>query len=249
MAHKIKVGAVSYLNTKPLIYGFEQGMMKNEIDLVFDYPANIARGLQNKQIDIGLVPVVVIPSLPQHFIISDYCIGSEGEVASVCLFSDVPINEITTVLLDYQSNTSVALLKILMRSHWHISPVEVAAGENYEKNIKGTVAGLVIGDRALEQRTRSKYIYDLGLAWTAMTGLPFVFAAWVSNKPIDDAFKLGFNAANAYGLQHLPDVIKNIQHELFDLEAYYTRYISYQWDVQKEAGMKLFFKYISDINV
>ena len=223
--------------------------MKEEIDLVFDYPANIAMGLQNKQIDIGLVPVAIIPTLTQHFIISDYCIGSEGEVASVCLFSDVPINEITTVLLDYQSNTSVALLKILMRLHWHISPVEVAASENYEKDIKGTVAGLVIGDRALVQRTRSKYIYDLGSAWTAMTGLPFVFAAWVSNKPIDDVFKSGFNAANAYGLQHLPDVIKNIQHDLFDLEAYYTRYISYQWDAQKKAGMQLFFKYISNTNV
>jgi chorismate dehydratase len=114
LAHKIKVGAVSYLNTKPLIYGFEQGMMADEIDLVIDYPANVAKLLVENKIDIGLIPVAAIPLLMEHYIISDYCIGCDGEVASVCLFSQVPINEIETILLDYQSKTSVALLQLLL---------------------------------------------------------------------------------------------------------------------------------------
>ncbi|HNK30623.1 MAG TPA: hypothetical protein PKG65_16940, partial [Ferruginibacter sp.] len=109
MAQKIKVGAVSYLNTKPLIYGFEQGLMKDEVELLIDYPSKIASLLQTNQVDIGLVPVAIIPTLEEHHIISDYCIGCDGEVASVCLFSEVPLAEVSTILLDYQSRTSVAL--------------------------------------------------------------------------------------------------------------------------------------------
>ena len=88
--------------------------MADEIDLVIDYPANVAKLLVENKIDIGLIPVAAIPLLREHYIISDYCIGCDGEVASVCLFSQVPINEIETILLDYQSKTSVALLQLLL---------------------------------------------------------------------------------------------------------------------------------------
>ncbi|MEI8060371.1 MAG: MqnA/MqnD/SBP family protein, partial [Ferruginibacter sp.] len=94
MAQKIKVGAVSYLNTKPLIYGFEQGMMQDEIELTFDYPANVARKLLENGIDVGLVPVAVLPLMKDYQIISNYCIGCDGAVNSVCVFSDVPITDI-----------------------------------------------------------------------------------------------------------------------------------------------------------
>ena len=246
MAQKIRVGAVSYLNTRPLIYGFEKGMMANDIELVFDYPANIAARLLNKQIDIGLVPVSVIPSLPEKYIISDYCIGADGEVASVCLFSDVPLAEIRTILLDYQSRTSVALLKLLLKEHWNISPVLVAATEDYEKDISGTTAGLVIGDRAFKQRLRSAYTYDLGLAWKEMTGMPFVFAAWVSNIELPEDFKTEFNKANAFGLDNLNEVISAVQYDIYDMQTYYTKNVSYRLDALKEEGLKLFLKHISN---
>ena len=96
--------------------------MKDELDLLIDYPANIARLLLTDEIDVGLVPVAIIPSLKEHHIIADYGIGCDGAVASVCLFSDVPLNEIKSILLDYQSRTSVALLKVLLKEHWKISP-------------------------------------------------------------------------------------------------------------------------------
>ena len=150
--------------------------MQDEIELIIDYPANIASHLLHNRIDIGLVPVAIIPSLKEHHIISDYCIGCDGEVASVCLFSDVPLLEIETILLDYQSRTSVALLKILLQEHWKISPKLIAGTTHYEQDISGTTAGLVIGDRAFTQRLQSGYMYDLGSAWKEMTGLPFVFA-------------------------------------------------------------------------
>lgn len=241
----IQVGAVSYLNTKPLIYGFEQGKMKNEVELVIDYPANVAAMLKKGEIDIGLIPVAAIPDLKNAEIISDFCIGSDGEVASVCLFSDVPLAEIETVLLDYQSKTSVELLKILLKEHWRITPQLKHATANYEELITGTTAGLVIGDRALEQRSKSKYIYDLGLAWKAMTGLPFVFAAWVSNKKMPETFVDAFNKANALGLNSLDVIVGQQQYKLYDLYQYYTENISYRLDDHKKEGMQLFMNKIA----
>lgn len=245
MERKIRVGAVSYLNTKPLIYGFEKRMMSADIELINDYPSKIAAKLLSDEIDIGLVPVAIIPALPEHHIISEYCIGSDGDVASVCLFSDVPLNEIQTILLDYQSKTSVALLKILLKDHWKISPELVVANEDYEQKIFGRTAGLVIGDRAFKQRLRSQYIYDLGGAWKEMTGLPFVFATWISNKPMDEKFKKDFNKANAFGLNNLAAVIEASPCDMYDLETYYTKNISYNLDAEKKKGLKEFLKRIS----
>jgi len=234
------VGAVSYLNTKPLIYGFEKGMMKEEVELVMDYPANIASMLINNEIDIGLVPVAILPVLKEYYLISDYCIACDGEVASVCLLSEVPVNEIQTVLLDYQSKTSVALLKILLKDHWKIKPKLVDAEQGYELSISGTTAGLVIGDRALEQRNRSKYCYDLGQAWKELTGLPFVFAVWVSNKAIDKQFIEKFNMTNDLGITHIEEVIKLSNFLSFDLKLYYTKYIKYKIYNKKQNGLNEF---------
>ena len=240
MAQKIKVGAVSYLNTKPLIYGFEQGLMNDEVELLIDYPSNIASLLQTNRIDIGLVPVAIIPTLAEHHIISDYCIGCDGEVASVCLFSEVPLAEVSTILLDYQSRTSVALLRILLKEHWRINPRLQPAEASYEQGIGGSTAGLVIGDRALVQRSKSKYIYDLGTAWKEMTGLPFVFAAWVSNKPVSMDFIGLFNNANALGMAHIDEIIAKYSPQYDDLKQYYTRNIMYKLDESLRKGLNLF---------
>ncbi len=240
MAQKIKVGAVSYLNTKPLIYGFEHGKMSKEVELVIDYPSNIASLLINNKIDIGLVPVAIIPDLPEHHIISDYCIGCDGEVASVCLFSDVPLHEIETILLDYQSRTSVALLKILLKEHWNIAPHLVSATNDFEQDIKGTTAGLVIGDRALKQREHSAYIFDLGQVWKDMTGLPFVFAAWVSNKKLPNDFVMRFNAANSMGLRNLEEVIRQNPFRGFDMKTYYTKNVKFNLGPEMYTAMNLF---------
>lgn len=240
MAQKIKVGAVSYLNTKPLIYGFEQGEMMDEIELLIDYPSNIASLLINNKIDIGLVPVAIIPHLKEHYIISDYCIACDGEVASVCLFSDVPLAEIETIILDYQSRTSVALLKILLEEHWKISPQLIAATNDFEKDIKGTTAGLVIGDRALKQRQQSTHIYDLGQAWKELTGLPFVFAAWVSNKKLPNDFVVRFNTTNYLGLKNLDEVIKQNPFSEYDMKTYYTKNVKFSLSPNMYTAMNLF---------
>jgi chorismate dehydratase len=240
LTQKIKVGAVSYLNTKPLIYGFEKGMMQAETELVFDFPANIAQKLLNDEIDIGLIPVAVLPLMKEYHIVADYGIGCDGEVASVCLFSDVPLTEIKTVLLDYQSRTSVALLKVLLKEHWKITPELIAAEKDFEQNINGAIAGLVIGDRAFKQIPVSAYHYDLGLAWKEMTGLPFLFAAWVSNKKMTPEFITAFNKATSFGLDYIDTIVKAIDYKEADLDDYYKNKISFLLDDKKKTALQLF---------
>ena len=238
---KIRVGAVSYLNTKPLIYGMENGMMEADVDLVMDYPGKIAQALLEDRIDIGLVPVAILPQMKEYHIDAGYCIASDGEVASVCLFSNVPIEEITTVLLDYQSRTSVLLVQYLLKNYWMTDPIFENAGIDFIGQVKGTTAAVVIGDRALQQRKISPYIYDLGLAWKQHTGLPFVFAAWVSNKPLSKQFIADFNEANQFGLDHLEEVVKQNPFADYKLEKYYTQNIQYRLDDRKHQGLELFF--------
>jgi len=244
---KVRVGAVSYLNTKPLIYGFEQGMMKDEVNLIIDYPSKIAAMLLEDEIDVGLIPVAVIPQMKQHFIISDYCIGSVGEVASVCLFSEVPLDKIENVLLDYQSRTSVALLKVLIKEYLKINVVFEETSGDYQSKISGTTAGLVIGDRALQQRKVSSYIFDLGFEWKNFTGLPFVFAAWISNKKLDEDFIKSFNEANTLGLNKIDEVVKENPYNIFDLNHYYTNCIRFDLDENKKKGLELFLEKIKSI--
>ena len=193
MEDRIRVGSVSYLNALPLFYGMRQGMLKEDAELLIDYPSAIAADLVSGKIDVGLVPVAVIPQMKEWHLVTDYGIGCNGEVATVCLFSEVPLEEIKELMLDYQSRSSVALVQILCEKHWKISPRQIPAYPGYESRIAGTTAGLVIGDRAFLQRKHSKYIYDLGSAWKAFSGLPFLFAAWISNKELPTHFVAEFN--------------------------------------------------------
>lgn len=240
MERKIRVAAVSYLNTKPLVFGFENGMMPSGMEMIFEYPAKIADDLINDKIDIGLVPVAVIAQLKESNIISDFCIGADGEVASVCLFSDVPLQEIKYVYLDYQSRTSVALLKILLKEFYNISPELLPAEPGFESKIKNNVAGLVIGDRAFKQRKISKYSFDLSTGWKSLTGLPFVFAAWIANKKLPPIFISEFNKAVQLGIKNIDSVVAGNYYEDYNIETYFKQNIKYDLDEEKRKGLNLF---------
>ena len=247
MDRKIRIGAVSYLNTKPLIYGLKDGDINNAIELVMEYPAKIAQMLLDDEIDIGLVPVAIIPKLKSPFILTDYCIGCDGAVSSVSIFAEKPIEELTTILLDYQSRTSVMLAKILVKHYWklNINWVETN-GEDYRDQIKGNVGGLVIGDRAFEQQNISSFMYDLGDAWKKFSGLPFVFAAWVSNKELPETFIKAFNQTMALGLNNLEQIVVDNKLDGVNLMDYYTKYISYHLDADKRDGLALFLEMIGE---
>ncbi|MEY3920978.1 MAG: hypothetical protein RL634_739, partial [Bacteroidota bacterium] len=227
---KIRIGAVSYLNTKPFIYGLENSPIKDEIELILDYPSNLVELLKKGEIDIGLVPVGALPGLGEYHIVSDYCIGTEGEVASVAVFSEVPMEEIEEVYLDYQSRTSVLLCKLLFEKHWKKQVKFIAAeDESYIGNIKGKTAGLIIGDRALMHRAKFPYIYDLGLGWKQMTGLPFVFAVWVSLRKLDLSFEDKFNQSLVKGVAEY-DLTSMSNFKSYDVHTYITQNLSYELD-------------------
>ena len=232
---------MSYLNTKPLLFGIKNHPVIEQIELIEDYPSKIAQMLIVDKVDLCLIPVAATFKMDQWYQVGDYCIGCDGAVASVCIFSDVPMDEIEKVYLDYQSRTSVNLAKILLKEYWK-KDVEFidASGEDFRDQLHGNTAGVVIGDRALQQRLHSKYIYDLGETWKLHTGLPFVFAAWITNKDLPVKFEKEFNKANSYGLQHIDEVISENPYNVFDLKRYYNECIQYTLDNDKKEGLDLF---------
>ena len=237
---KIKIGAVSYLNTKPLLYGIEHSDMINDIEIIVDYPARLAKSLQDGTIDMALLPVAAIPTIKDAHIVSDYGIAADGNVVSVAIFSQVPMEEIETVYLDYQSRTSVRLAQLLLENHWKKQVIYKQAPENFIDYINGSNAGVIIGDRALKQLTNFGYVYDLSAAWKDYTGLDFIFAAWVANKALPADFTARFSGANAEGLKHLDTVIKENPFPYYDLHTYYTDNIKFYFDEQKKKGLAKF---------
>jgi chorismate dehydratase len=244
LERKVKVAAVSYLNTKPLLFGFKDHQVMNMIELSVDYPAKIAQQLVDGLIDVALVPVAVIPKMKEYHIISDYCIGAEGPVATVCLFSDVPLHDIKRIYLDYQSRSSVALVKVLVKEYWKLDVEFVPTTGDFEEKIQGTDAGVVIGDRAFIQRQKSPFVYDLAEHWIRFTSLPMVFAAWVSNKPLPVEFIQAFNHANSIGINNIPAVVAENPYREYDLTTYYTQNISYPLTPSKRQGLQRFLGYL-----
>ena len=239
---KLNVTAVSYLNTKPLLYGLLQSPIARQIDLKLEIPSVCARRLQEGDADLGLVPVAVIPELDTPHLISDYCIGTVGAVKTVGIYSEKPLEEVKELYLDHHSRTSVELTKLLLRDYWKVSPKLIPAADGYIDTLGGPRAGLVIGDRTIGLDERFPYVYDLGEAWLKFSGLPFVFAAWVSNRPLDPQFERQFSQALRAGVEQIPQLMYLLPspHPRFDLEQYFTRYISYELDDKKREALGRF---------
>jgi len=244
---KIKVTAVSYLNTKPLLYGLLHHPVFEKIELQTDIPSVCADRLINDEVDLALIPVAAIPMLKHPQIISDYCIGTQGEVKTVCIYAEQPLETLTTLYLDHHSRTSVQLTRLLLEQYWQIQPQLLPAAEGYIDRIQGATGGLVIGDRTIGLEKRFAYTYDLGEAWAKHTGgLPFVFAAWVSNKALPTTFIREFNEALKYGLYHIPKLmyLLPVPGQDFSLEEYFTRYIQYELDQPKRLALRRFLHYL-----
>lgn len=247
---KIKISAVSYTNTLPFIYGIENSDILNHIKLSKDIPSVCAQKLLENKVDLGLIPVAVIPKLNHYEIISDYCIGASGPVRSVILASYKPLNEINTIYLDYHSRSSVMLTRILAKKFWKINVKWTDTSDGFENRIKENEAAVIIGDKALAVERNFPYVYDLAEEWIKNTKLPFVFAAWVSNKNLGSTFKTNFNAALRNGLDHIDDVIKTYDFSAIsnhiNPKTYLEKNIDFQLDEKKIDGMNLFLEFAKD---
>lgn len=246
----IKISAVSYLNTLPFIYGIENsGFLKTtEYSLSRDIPSDCAKKLENNEADIVLVPVAAIAEMKNINIISNFCIGANRNVLSVLLVSQKPLSELQNIYLDYQSRTSINLVKVLSKYFWKKDFNWLNTHSGYENKIEGTTGGVIIGDRALELSDKYKYKYDLATEWNDFTNLPFVFACWVSKSNIDSDFIKKFNKSLEWGINQINNIEPNYPNLSVEfIRNYYKFNIDYNFDEKKYEGMSLFFKYLKNI--
>ena len=242
---KLKVATISYLNSIPFVYGLENSSL--DLDIQLDIPSNCAKKLLEGEVDLALVPVAILPMLREYYIIGESCIGANGKVETVCLYSDVPLNQIDTILLDYHSKTSVQLLKVLCNKYWKINPKFIETSSGFEQKINGKIAGLIIGDRAYNYHNQYKNMFDLSEHWKQFTGLPFVFACWVSKTKFSDEIVSQFDKAIKYGLNNLDAALEKKSKQFnttIDKKKYLTEIISYQLSQKKKEALNLFLSFI-----
>ncbi|RYE32975.1 MAG: radical SAM protein [Sphingobacteriaceae bacterium] len=248
MTDKVRISAVSYTNTKPFIYGLQHHSIQNQIDLSLDTPSDCAQKLIDNQADIGLIPVAAILSLPYWQIISEYCIGAVGAVNSVFIFSNCAIEEVAEIQLDPESRSSNNLAKVLLKNYWKINPEQIINAADYANFTGIKTAFVQIGDRTFGKKNKYPFVYDLAEIWKKMTGLPFVFAAWVANKPINPGFMKDFNDALKSGLNGREEVLKTLPvYPDFDLHDYLFNKLQFDLTEDKKQALNLFLDYIKKL--
>jgi chorismate dehydratase len=248
---KVKISIVNYTNTMPFKWALRNSELLQQIDLQEDIPSICAQKLKFDQVDLALVPVALLADLQQFFIETDYCIGADGKVDSVKLYSEVPLNDITEVLLDYQSRSSITLTRVLFKFFWKKEPKFLDAGPGFESQISGKTAATVIGDRTFSLNGKFAYEFDLAEEWKKFTGLPFVFAAWVSTKKLDPGFIGAFNAVLKNGVTHVAEAVSSLyENKTLSAEQtleYLTERIDYRLDEEKRKALGLFLSYIRQL--
>jgi chorismate dehydratase len=249
---KIRISAVKYANTYPFIYGLKESGFEKRVTLETDHPADCASKLINNSVDIGLIPVAVLPLLKEYHIIGDYCIGANGNVRTVMLLSNCPFGDIKNIYLDYRSRSSVNLTKVLAKNSWKRDFRWINTTKEFDFiNIGFNEAVVLIGDQCFEFENSFIYKIDLAMEWKKFSGLPFVFACWTSNKYIDPAFIKEFNDALRLGVNNIDAVV-----EMFGntgsitgktLKNYLTENIDFKFNDEKKAGLKLFLELMGNL--
>jgi chorismate dehydratase len=184
MPPRIRLGAVDYLNARPLVHGL--GARADRFDLRFDPPSRCAALLHEGAIDVGMIPSIEYLRGDDYQVVPGVSIASFGEVESVALFSAKPIRDVRRIALDSSSRTSAALLQILCAHVWQIRPAFETLAPDFATMLRNADAALVIGDPALFATTEAAGLekIDLGEGWRTLTGLPFVWAFWAGRAGV-----------------------------------------------------------------
>lgn len=237
----VRISNISYLNCLPFQYGLENYRFSPEFEVRIsrDIPSVCAKKIISRQTDIGIVPVGALSEIEDYYIQSDYCIGAMNKVKSVIIASQVPLNEIQYIYPDFQSRTSNILAAILFKYHWKKNVLFLEKDTDYLSRISGNTAGVIIGDRALKPPVNFKNIFDLSEEWNKFTGLPFVFALWVSSQKQNPEFISEFNKALAKGISNIDKLTEN---DIF-LRNYLKTNIDYSFNEEKRKALNLFLEY------
>lgn len=249
----MRVSAVSYLNTWPLMWGFEHGPQQGMFEFRYDLPAICAAAVETGEADIGLVPCAQLDPLGLDFL-PDLGIACSGSVRSIFLISKVPFGEIRTLSADSSSRTSVALTRIVLRECYGCRPVVTRHRPNVDQMLEECDAALIIGDPALhlEPATLPYYTLDLGSAWTEWTGLPMVFAVWAGPKKfLTPDVAAAFRASWQWGMTHMDEIVRRAEAERGFPEAlareYLTSHIDFELTPKHLEGLELYRRYVRSL--
>jgi chorismate dehydratase len=249
---KIRISAVRYANTYPFMYGLTESGFNKKVIIETDYPSDCAAKLISGRVDIGLIPVAVLPQMQEYHIISDFCLGAYGKVRTVLLLSNCPFNEINAINLDYRSRSSVSLARILAKKawkrefHWN----NTSAGFDFI-HIPKNEAVVLIGDLCFEYENSFNFKIDLAEEWYKFTGLPFAFACWTANKKLDNDFLVEFNKILGIGVKNIPAVVEkygksgSIRGD--ELRTYLTINMSYDLNIDKRKAINLFLDLLKEL--
>jgi chorismate dehydratase len=244
--HRLRVCAVSFLNTCPLVWGLQQGPQKDLFDLSFEIPSVCADRLAAGDADIGLVPVIEARRQGLDFV-PGLGIACDGPVRSILLVSHVPAPQIRTVAVDSSSRTSVALTEVVLRERFGVSPQLIPHRPQLEVMLESADAALLIGDPALcfHPDELPYHVYDLGQEWKWMTGLPMVFAVWAARPGVIAPEVVStLRGSYAFGRERMEEITKlesrrrGFSEEL--VRQYLTHYIHFELTPEFERGMQRF---------
>ncbi len=245
MVNTIKIGAVSYLNTKPLVFGLAESLPVAEI--VYDYPSRLSAALAHEELDIALVPSAELLSHRDWTVVSDACIACRGPVLSVKLLFRVRPSEVKTLALDAGSRTSAMLSQVLLWELHAVRPLLTELPLGVEPAESTADAVLVIGDRAIRSE-HSEYcdVWDLGDRWCRAAELPFVFATWVARPGVETTeVVFALESARNRGCAQLHQIAReqSVQMQLPEalVVEYLTKNLHFTFGEREQRGLELFF--------
>ena len=249
----LRLGAVSYLNTKPLVYGLDAH--PEAFDVRFDVPSKCATLLHAGKVDLGLIPAIEYLR-GDYYIVPEVSIASDGPVATVAVFTRKPIAQVKTLALDLSSRTSAALTRVLCAKHWQIEPSFTPAEPDLEAMLARADAALVIGDPAFEIDPVKRGVtkIDLGTEWKAMTGLPFVYAMWAGRAgAASPAHCRALQQARDNGVAHLAAIARDVAGGDAALERRSLEYLrdnlKYGLGSAEAAGLRRFYELAAEIDL
>src|SRR5579872_3916735 len=253
----MRISAISYLNTAPLMWDFEHGAAEG-FEIAYTIPSQCARELQAGAADIGIIPAAAYASIPGLSIIPGVAIASKQPVRSILLVSPKPMDDIRTVALDSSSLTSVALTRLLFEKFWGGPRDYHSRPPDLDGMLAENDAALLIGDPALKVDRSSYYTWDLAEEWLRFTGKPFVFAFWAVRNQAAQASKLDlasiFQRSRDHGLEaaNLKQIVETWAPKLNlpnrDVHEYLTSNIFYYLDESCLEGLRLFYRYAHECN-
>jgi predicted solute-binding protein len=246
---KLRVCAVSYLNTVPLVWGMLHGAQRGIFDLEFRIPAGCADRLASGQADLGIVPSFELTRQDLE-VVPGAGIACHGPVGSILLISSRPAGEIRTLAADSSSRTSVQLARVVLERRYGATPAVAAHPPDLASMLRSADAALVIGDPALRIDASSLpyHVYDLGAEWVEMTGLPMVFAVWAGRKgTVTPQVVEAFAESCRYGRARIEEIVAaEAPSRGFDpgmVRQYLTQRIVHELGPREYQGMELFLDY------